>query len=104
MIDVGYGNYINDNKVLTVVEYSNSKPWPVQRAIKDAKSGGLLIDVTMGKVTKSNYVGMGCLGREQIRRHANSGNEGIYGRQDRPDYLRCQDSHDKRAGGAGRRE
>lgn len=53
MIDVGYGNYINDNKVLTVVEYSNSKPWPVQRAIKDAKSGGLLIDVTMGKVTKS---------------------------------------------------
>lgn len=53
LIDVGYGNYINDKKVLTVVDYSNSKPWPVQRAIKDAKDGGILIDVTMGKVTKS---------------------------------------------------
>lgn len=53
LINAGYDNYINDKKVLTVVDYSNSKPWPVQRAIKDAKDGGILIDVTMGKVTKS---------------------------------------------------
>lgn len=53
MINAGFQNYINTEKILSVVDFSNEKPAPIKRAIKTARDIGTLIDLTLGKKTNS---------------------------------------------------
>lgn len=50
MINIGYGNYMNDEKVVAIV--SNDAA-PVKRMIQNAKEQERMIDATHGKKTKS---------------------------------------------------
>ncbi len=50
LIDAGFGNYINCDRVISVV---SPESLPVRRLIQDAKNAGRLIDVSCGKKTKS---------------------------------------------------
>lgn len=53
MVNAGYDNYINEEKVITVVDFSDAKSMPVKRAVREARDNGFLIDITMGRVTRS---------------------------------------------------
>lgn len=50
LIDAGFGNYINCDRVISVVSPDSL---PVRRLVQDAKNAGRLIDVSCGKKTKS---------------------------------------------------
>lgn len=50
LIDAGFGNYINCDRLISVVSPDSL---PVRRLIQDAKNAGRLIDVSCGKKTKS---------------------------------------------------
>ncbi|MBQ8895523.1 MAG: DUF370 domain-containing protein [Clostridia bacterium] len=50
LIDAGFGNYINCDRVISVV---SPESLPVRRLVQDAKNAGRLIDVSCGKKTKS---------------------------------------------------
>ena len=50
LIDAGFGNYINCDRVISVV---SPESLPVRRLVHDAKNAGRLIDVSCGKKTKS---------------------------------------------------
>ncbi len=50
LIDAGFGNFINCDRVISVVSPDSL---PVRRLIQDAKNAGRLIDVSCGKKTKS---------------------------------------------------
>ena len=50
LIDVGFGNYIN---ALRVVSVASTESLPVRRLMQDAKNAGRVIDVTCGKKTKA---------------------------------------------------
>ncbi len=50
LIDAGFGNYVNCDRVISVV---SPESLPVRRLIQDAKNAGRLIDVSCGKKTKS---------------------------------------------------
>ncbi len=50
LIDAGFGNYINCDRVISVVSPDSL---PVRRLIQDAKNAGRLIDISCGKKTKS---------------------------------------------------
>ena len=59
LINVGYGNYINSNEILAVINTSSNDS---KRKIKDAKDKGKLIDVTEGNkscsaiITKTEHI------------------------------------------------
>ncbi|MBR5278390.1 MAG: DUF370 domain-containing protein [Clostridia bacterium] len=50
LIDAGFGNYINCDRLISVV---SPESLPVRRLIQDAKNAGRLIDISCGKKTKS---------------------------------------------------
>lgn len=50
LIDAGFGNYVNCDRLISVVSPDSL---PVRRLIQDAKNAGRLIDVSCGKKTKS---------------------------------------------------
>ncbi len=50
LIDAGFGNYVNCERVISVVSPDSL---PVRRLIQDAKNAGRMIDVSCGKKTKS---------------------------------------------------
>ena len=50
MIDAGFGNYINCERIISVVSPDSL---PVRRLVQDAKNAGRLIDVSCGKKTKA---------------------------------------------------
>ncbi len=50
LINAGFGNYVNCDRVISVV---SPESLPVRRLIQDAKNAGRLIDVSCGKKTKS---------------------------------------------------
>ena len=50
LIDAGFGNYINCDRLISVVSPDSL---PVRRLIQDAKNAARLIDVSCGKKTKS---------------------------------------------------
>lgn len=52
-VNIGYGNVVNSEKVVSVV---SSEAAPVKRMIQAAKDGGIAIDATCGKKTKSVLV------------------------------------------------
>ncbi len=49
-IDIGFGNIVNKERIITVVSPDSS---PVKRTIGLAKENGMLIDASCGKSTKS---------------------------------------------------
>lgn len=53
MIHAGLYNYINADKVLTVIDFTKTKPSPIKRAINDGKASGTVIDITQGRRTNS---------------------------------------------------
>ncbi len=50
LIDAGFGNYVNSDRLISVVSPDSL---PVRRLVQDAKNAGRLIDVSCGKKTKS---------------------------------------------------
>ncbi|MBE6683184.1 MAG: DUF370 domain-containing protein [Ruminococcaceae bacterium] len=50
LFDAGFGNFVNAERVISVVSPDSL---PVRRLVQDAKNAGRLIDVSCGKKTKS---------------------------------------------------
>jgi regulator of extracellular matrix RemA (YlzA/DUF370 family) len=50
MIHLGLGNYVNAARVLAV---TGVKSAPIDRAVKEAREKGLIIDATMGRRTRA---------------------------------------------------
>ncbi len=50
LIDVGFGNYVNTSRIVSV---ASTESLPVRRLVQDAKNAGRMIDVTCGKKTKT---------------------------------------------------
>lgn len=49
-INIGYGNMVADNRVISVVSPDSA---PIKRLIQDAKEAGRVIDVSCGRRTRS---------------------------------------------------
>lgn len=50
LLHIGQGNFVNMNKVLSVVDYNSN---PVHRDVQEAKKIGKLINATKGRLTKT---------------------------------------------------
>ncbi len=50
LIDAGFGNYINCDRLISIVSPDSL---PVRRLVQDAKNAGRLIDISCGKKTKA---------------------------------------------------
>ena len=50
MVNVGFGNMVNRDRVIAVV---NPETAPIKRLVQDAKDSGRAIDVTCGRRTRS---------------------------------------------------
>lgn len=53
LINIGFGNVVNSNKVIAII---NPDSAPIKRMIQNAKDGGMAIDATQGRRTKSVIV------------------------------------------------
>ncbi len=53
LVNIGFGNLINADRMVTVVSPDSA---PIKRIIQDAKERGTLIDATQGRKTKSVIV------------------------------------------------
>ena len=53
LVNVGFGNMVNKNRIIAVVNFETS---PIKRLVQDAKDGGRAIDVTCGRRTRSVLV------------------------------------------------
>lgn len=49
-VDIGFSNYVEANKILTVNRPDGA---PVKRVIQHAKDSGMFLDLTQGKKTRS---------------------------------------------------
>lgn len=69
LINIGYGNMVNADKIIAVVSPEAS---PVKRIVQNAKDKGLAIDATQGKKTaavivcESDHVVLSALSAETI--------------------------------------
>lgn len=52
MVNLGFKNFINHDKVIAAVDFS-TRSLPIIRAIDNARDMGMVIDVTKGKPTNS---------------------------------------------------
>ncbi|OYP11293.1 hypothetical protein C8E03_106131 [Lachnotalea glycerini] len=50
LINVGFGNVVNTNKIVAVI---NPEAAPIKRMIQSAKDKGLTVDATQGRRTRS---------------------------------------------------
>jgi len=50
LLNVGYGNYVSIQKLVTILSADSS---PVKRVVQEAKDKGILIDATYGRRTRS---------------------------------------------------
>ncbi len=53
MTNIGFGNLIASHRVVTLVSPESA---PIKRLVQDAKDGGIAIDVTCGRKTRSVIV------------------------------------------------
>ncbi len=53
LIDVGFGNYVNQERIVSIV---SPESLPIRRLVQDAKNAGRMIDVSCGKKTKTVIV------------------------------------------------
>ncbi len=56
LINIGYGNVVNSDKIVTVISSDSA---PARRLIQGAKDKGTAIDATQGRKTKSVIVAEG---------------------------------------------
>ena len=49
LVNVGYGNVVNMNKVISIVRADAA---PIKRMIQNAKDAGMAVDATCGRKTK----------------------------------------------------
>lgn len=50
LINIGFGNMVSDEKIVSIVSPDSA---PVKRLVRDAGEKGMLIDATYGRKTKS---------------------------------------------------
>lgn len=50
LINIGFGNVVNSDKVIAII---NPDSAPIKRMIQNAKDSGMAIDATQGRRTKS---------------------------------------------------
>ncbi len=68
-INIGYGNMVADNRVISVVSPDSA---PIKRLVQDAKEAGRVIDVSCGRrtraviITDSDHVILSALQTETI--------------------------------------
>ncbi len=78
LINVGYGNNINIDKVLAIV---NAESAPSKRLIKNAKEKGVIVDATEGNKTaaiivmESDKVVLSAISADTIRKRINTPKE-----------------------------
>ncbi len=69
LINIGYGNMISADRVVAIVAPDSA---PVKRMIREAAEGGLLIDASCGRktrsvlVTDSSHVVLSAIGTESV--------------------------------------
>ncbi len=69
MINVGYGNLVSFDKIVSVVSVDSA---PIKRMVQNAKDDGVAIDATQGRktqsviITNSNYIVLSALLPETI--------------------------------------
>ncbi len=75
LINIGFGNMINANRLITIVSPESA---PIKRIIQDAKEKGLLIDATYGRRTRaviimdSDHVILSAVQPETVARRLNN--------------------------------
>jgi len=73
-INIGYGNMVADNRVISVVSPESA---PVKRLVQDAKEEGRVIDVSCGRktraviITDSDHIILSALQSETICQRLN---------------------------------
>ena len=79
LVNVGYGNVVNMNKVIGIVRADAA---PIKRMIQNAKDAGLAVDATCGRKTKcilvmdSGHLVLSALLPETIESRVHSTQEG----------------------------
>lgn len=79
LINIGFGNVVNINKIVSVI---SPEAAPIKRMVQNAKDGGTAIDATCGRKTKavlvmdSGHLVLSALLPETITNRVNS-KEGI---------------------------
>ena len=53
LIHIGFGNIVNNNKIVAIVSPDSA---PVKRMVQNAKEAGMAIDATQGRKTKAVLV------------------------------------------------
>ncbi|NLC66628.1 MAG: DUF370 domain-containing protein [Clostridium sp.] len=53
LINIGFGNIVNANKIVSIVSPESA---PIKRIIKEGKDRGMLIDATYGRRTRAVIV------------------------------------------------
>ncbi len=78
LINIGFGNLVSLDKLISVVAPDSA---PVKRIIQEAKSNGMLIDATCGRkcksvlVTDSNHVILSAVSAEAIQNRSDESGE-----------------------------
>ena len=73
-INVGFGNYVNINKVVAICNATSS---PIKRMADEARDVGRLVDLTFGRktlsaiITGDGYVVLSAVQRETLSRRFN---------------------------------
>ena len=79
LINIGFGNLINSDKILTVISPDSA---PAKRIVADAKAQKRLIDATQGRktesviITDSDHIVLSYLQSEDILNRNNQTEEG----------------------------
>lgn len=53
LISIGFGNFVSDLRIVSIVAPDSA---PIKRLVSEARDGGMLIDATFGRKTKSIIV------------------------------------------------
>ena len=53
LVNVGFGNFISSNRIISVVQPESA---PIKRIVQEAKDRGSLIDATQGRKTRAVIV------------------------------------------------
>lgn len=79
-INIGYGNVVADNRVISVVSPDSA---PIKRLVQDAKEAGRVIDVSCGRrtraviITDSNHIILSAIQAETISSRLNGGDDDV---------------------------
>ena len=80
MIDIGFGNYLARDRIVAITSPDSA---PIKRLVQDAKDGGIAVDVTGGKKTRSviltdsGHVILSALEAEVIRQRSEEKKTGV---------------------------